>query len=200
MPPKQASSDPGILRVQQTLTLGGWSEAGLPWDLAQEGMSKRRFSERCLCDKNPYTQTHKSSKCKMCLVSWHRCFCMDILLILIESHCVTHVSCSIRGDDVQGYIQTAGEPDPVRNPRIRLLNYWLLVAHRASPLIDRLTQSTGVIPTLHQMVTQDEVSPYDTEEQEEKMPITVKPTRGPKLNVNAAAGWGGRRYVQVDDM
>ena len=100
----------------------------------------------------------------------------------------------------RGYLQTAGEPDPVRNTRIRLLNYWLLVAHRASPLIDRLTQSTGVIPTLHQMVTQDEVSPYDTEEQEEKMPITVKPTRGPKLNVNAAAGWGGRRYVQVDDM
>ena len=120
-------------------------------------MSKRRFSERCLCDKNPYTQTHKSSKCKMCLVSWHRCFCMDILLILIESHCVTHVSCSIRGDDVQGYIQTAGEPDPVRNPRIRLLNYWLLVAHRASPLIDSLTQSSGVIPTLHRMVPQDGV-------------------------------------------
>ena len=73
----------------------------------------------------------------------------------------------------RGYIQTAGEPDPVRNPRIRLLNYWLLVAHRASPLIDRLTQSSGVIPTLHRMVTQDEVSPFDTEEEEEKMPAVI---------------------------
>ena len=163
-------------------------------------MSKRRFSERCLCDKNPYTQTHKSSKCKMCLVSWHRCFCMDILLILIESHCVTHVSCSIRGDDVQGVHPDCRRTRSSQKPSHSTAELLASCGSSSQSIIDRLTQSTGVIPTLHHMVTQDEVSPYDTEEQEEKMPITVKPTRGPKLNVNAAAGWGGRRYVQVDDM